>query len=220
MSSGFKGSRLAYRVVRAIGFVVTRLSSRLELVGLENLPDRPPYLLVTNHLSALDTPLLLTVLPHTIRPFVASKHRSNPFYAPVLEAGGVVWVRRGEIDRQALREALAVLERGEALGVAPEGTRARESHALQEGKAGAAYLATRADVPVLPVGISGTENIAHNLCRLRRTRVRMAFGEPFRLPESGHVRTPQLQEYTDIIMYRIAELLPEAYRGVYAQHGA
>jgi 1-acyl-sn-glycerol-3-phosphate acyltransferase len=210
------GSAFAYRLLRVIAFIIARVSSRLELVGLQNLPDEPPYLLVTNHLSALDTPLLLFALPHTIRPFVASKHRSNPLYGPILEAGGVVWVRRGEIDRQALRQALAVLARGEALGVAPEGTRARESHALQKGKAGAAYLATRANVPIVPVGIAGTEKIAHNLRRLRRTRVRMVFGEPFRLPESGHVRTQKLQEYTDLIMHRIAELLPEAYRGVYA----
>ncbi|MGD2176690.1 MAG: lysophospholipid acyltransferase family protein [Anaerolineae bacterium] len=205
-----------YRILRVLAFFIARLSSRLELVGLENLPDKPPYLLVTNHLSAFDSPLILFVLPHKIRPLVASKHRSNPLYAPILEAGGTVWVRRGEVDRQALREALAVLTRGEVLGVAPEGTRARESHALQEGKAGAAYLATRADVAIVPVGIAGTEKIARNLLRLRRTRVRMVFGKPFRLPESGHVRTQKLQEYTELIMYRIAELLPEAYRGVYA----
>jgi 1-acyl-sn-glycerol-3-phosphate acyltransferase len=216
MRSVLRGSPLVYRILRVIAFIVAKVSSRLEVVGLEHLPEEPPYLLVTNHLSALDSPLLLYVLPHTIRPFVASKHRSNPLYAPLLEAGGVVWVRRGEIDRRALREALAVLARGEVLGVAPEGTRARESHALQEGKAGAAYLATRADVPIVPVGIVGTENIAHNLRRLRRSQVRMVFGEPFRLPESGHVRTQRLQEYTDLIMHRIAELLPEAYRGVYA----
>jgi 1-acyl-sn-glycerol-3-phosphate acyltransferase len=207
---------LTDRILRLIAFIIARLTSRLELVGLENLPDKPPYLLVTNHLSAFDLPLLLYVIPHTIRAFAASKHRSNPIYGPILEAGGTIWVRRGEIDRQALREALAVLERGEALGVAPEGTRADESHALQKAKAGAAYIATRADVPILPVGISGTEKIAHNLLRLRRSRVRIAFGEIFRLPETGHVRSQGLHEYTDLIMYRIAELLPEAYRGVYA----
>jgi 1-acyl-sn-glycerol-3-phosphate acyltransferase len=202
--------------LRIVAFIVARFTSRLELIGVQNLPDRPPYLLVTNHLSALDTPLLLHVLPHTIRPFVASKHRSNPLYGPLLEAGGAVWVRRGEIDRQALREALAVLARGEVLGVAPEGTRARESHALQEGKAGAAYLATRADVPILPVAIVGTEKIKDSLLRLRRARVVITFGKPFRLPETGHVRSQKLHEYTDLIMQRIAELLPEAYRGVYA----
>lgn len=206
---------MTYRILRVIAFIIARLPSRLELVGFENLPAKPPYLLVTNHLSAFDLPLLLFVLPHKIRAFAASKHRANPLFGPILEAADTVWVRRGEVDRQALRKALAILERGEALGVAPEGTRARESHALQEGKAGAAYIATRADATIVPVGIAGTEKIAHNLLRLRRTPVRMEFGAPFRLPEAGHVRSQKLKEYTDLIMHRIAELLPEAYRGVY-----
>lgn len=206
---------MGYRILRVIAFIIARLPSRLELIGLENLPDKPPYLLVTNHLSAFDLPLILFVLPHKIRAFAASKHRSNPLFGPILEAADTVWVRRGEVDRQALRQALAILERGEALGVAPEGTRARESHALQEGKPGAAYIATRAGVSIVPVGIAGTEKIAHNLLRLRRTPVRMEFGEPFRLPETGHVRSEKLQQYTDLIMHRIADLLPEAYRGVY-----
>jgi 1-acyl-sn-glycerol-3-phosphate acyltransferase len=207
---------LTYRILRIIAYIIARLTSRLELVGMENLPDRPPYLLVTNHLSALDLPLLLFILPHTIRAFAASKHKSNPVYGPILQAADTIWVRRGEIDRQALRKALAVLERGEVLGVAPEGTRSDETHALQKAKAGAAYLATRADVPIVPVAIAGTEKITRNLRRLRRTPVRVAFGEPFRLPETGHVRKQQLEEYTDLIMRRIAEMLPETYRGVYA----
>ena len=81
---------------------------------------------------------------------------------------------------------------------------------------GAAYLAARADVPIVPVGITGTEQIKRNLLRLRRTDVRIVIGKPFRLPNSGRVRGQKLHEYTDLIMQRIAELLPEEYRGVYA----
>ncbi|MFO7740958.1 MAG: lysophospholipid acyltransferase family protein [Anaerolineae bacterium] len=207
---------MTYRFLRIIALIITKLTTRLEIVGRENIPAEPPYLLVTNHLSALDLPMLLFMLPHTVRPFAAIKHKSNPLFGPILEAADTIWVRRGEVDRRALRKALEVLERGEVLGLAPEGTRANESHALQRGKAGAAYIATRADVPLLPVGIAGTEKIKHNLPRLRRTRVRIAVGEPFHLPETGHVRSKRLHEYTDLIMRRIAELLPEEYRGVYA----
>ena len=77
-------------------------------------------------------------------------------------------------------------------------------------------MATRADVPILPVAITGTEQIKRNLPRLRRTDVRVVIGEPFRLPNTGRVRGQELHEYTDLIMRRIAELLPEEYRGVYA----
>jgi 1-acyl-sn-glycerol-3-phosphate acyltransferase len=207
---------LLYRIVRIISVVLMRVISRRECIGLENLPDEPPYILVTNHLAVFDSPLLLTICPHTIRAFAAAKHKRNPLYAPLLAAGGSIWVRRGEIDREALRKALDALERGEALGMAPEGTRARETCALQNAKIGAAYLATRANVPIVPVGITGTEQIKRNLPRLRRTDVRVVIGKPFRLPESGRVRGKRLREYTDLIMQHIAELLPEKYRGVYA----
>ncbi len=207
---------MTYRVLRTIARIITRLTTRVEIMGSEHVPHQPPYLLVTNHLSALDLPVILLAFPHDIRAFAAIEHRSHPLFAPILEASQAIWVRRGEVDRRALREALSVLKRGEALGMAPEGTRADESHALQPAKPGVAYIATRADVPIVPLGIAGTEKIKHNARRLRRTHVRVAVGEPFRLPASGHVRTRELREYTDLIMRRIADLLPPEYRGVYA----
>jgi 1-acyl-sn-glycerol-3-phosphate acyltransferase len=205
-----------YHIIRAIVNVLLYLLVRREYVGLENFPAEPPYILVTNHLSVFDTPLLLTACPHTIRALAAAKHRRNPVYGPLIAIMGSIWVQRGEVDRRALREALDVLKRGGALGMAPEGTRARGTYALQEGKTGPAYLATRADVPLVPVGLIGTEQIKDNLPRLRRTPVRIVVGKPFRLPESGRVRGQKLHEYTDLIMRHIAELLPEEYRGVYA----
>jgi 1-acyl-sn-glycerol-3-phosphate acyltransferase len=204
-----------YHIIRAIIDVLVNLFIRREYVGLENFPE-PPYILATNHLSVFDTPVLLTICPHTIRALTAAKHKRNPIYAPLLVIMGSIWVRRGEVDRRALREALDVLKQGGVLGLAPEGTRARGTYALQEGKTGTAYLATRADVPIVPVGLAGTERIKDNLLRLRRTCVRAVVGEPFRLPENGRVQGQKLHEYTDLIMHRIAELLPEEYRGVYA----
>jgi 1-acyl-sn-glycerol-3-phosphate acyltransferase len=204
-----------YQIIRAIDEALVKLFIRRECVGLENFPN-PPYILVTNHLSIFDTPLLLSVCPDTIRAFAALKHRRNPLYGTLLSAMGSIWVKRGAIDREALRQALNVLKRGEVLGMAPEGTRSRLTHALQQGKTGPAYLATRADVPLVPVGITGSECIAHNMSRLRRTPVRIDVGQPFCLPESGQVRSPKLKEYTELIMERIAELLPARYRGAYA----
>lgn len=208
---------MAQRILRAIVNVLLGLISHREYVGLENIPAEPPYIIVINHLAAFDAPLLLAVCPHTIRAFAAAKHKRNPLYALVLIMAGSIWVRRGEVDRKALREALNVLKRGEALGMAPEGTRARGPYALQKGKTGPAYLATRAGVPLVPVGLTGTEQIKSNLPRLRRTHIRIVVGKPFRLPESGRVRGQKLREYTGLIMHRIAELLPEEYRGVYGE---
>jgi len=205
-----------YRILRAVANALLSLITQREYIGLENFPAEPPYILATNHLSIWDSPLLLTVCPHRIRAFAAAKHKRNPLYASLLAMMGSIWVRRGEVDREALQEALTALKHGEALGMAPEGTRARGTYALQGGKTGVAYLATRADVPIVPVGVTGTEQIKHNLPRLRRTHLRVVVGQPFRLPESGRVRGQKLHEYTDLIMHHIAALLPEEYRGKYA----
>ncbi|MCP4544540.1 MAG: 1-acyl-sn-glycerol-3-phosphate acyltransferase [Chloroflexi bacterium] len=207
---------MLHRTMRAIVNFLLNFIIRREYVGLENIPDDPPYIMVSNHLAVFDSPVVLAICPHTARAFAAAKHRRNPFFALLLDMMGSIWVRRGEVDRKALELALDVLKRGEVLGVAPEGTRSRATYALQKGKIGAAYLATRADVPIVPLGITGTEKIKHDLPRLRRAQVRVVVGEPFRLPNNGRVRNPKLREYTNLIMHRIAELLPEEYRGVYA----
>ncbi|MCS7178461.1 MAG: lysophospholipid acyltransferase family protein [Anaerolineae bacterium] len=204
-----------YAILKRLVCTLFPLLVRARVTGEENFPPSGPYILATNHLSVFDLPLIMMVCPHTVRAFAASKHRRNPFYFLLLSAAGSIWVRRGEIDREALRGAFEVLKRGEVLGMAPEGTRARKVYALQPGKTGAAYIATRADVPIVPVGLTGTEKVKENLPRLRRTDVTITIGEPFRLPESGRVRGPKLDEYTDLIMRRIAALLPPEYRGVY-----
>ncbi len=208
---------MLFRILRAIVNVLFGLIAYREYVELENIPAEPPYILVTDHLAVFDAPLLLTVCPHTIHAFAAAKHKRNPLYAPLLAMAGSIWVRRGEVDRQALQEALAVLRRGELLGMAPEGTRARGIYALQKGKTGTAHLATRADVPLVPVGLTGIERIKHNLPRLRCTHVQVVVGKPFHLPESGRVRGQKLHEYTDLIMRRIAALLPEEYQELYGE---
>ena len=127
-----------YLILRAVVNVLLNLFTHREYVGLGNIPTEPPYILVTNHLSVFDSPLLLVVCPHTVRAFAAAKHKRNPIYAPLLTIMGSIWVRRGEADRQALRKALDVLKRGEVLGMSPEGTRSRGTYALQKGRTCAA----------------------------------------------------------------------------------
>jgi 1-acyl-sn-glycerol-3-phosphate acyltransferase len=206
---------LFYRLVRAVIEVLFRLLTRREILGLANLEIDPPYIVAFNHISLLDTPVILTLCRHRVLAFAAEKYRGNPFFGPLLQAMGTIFVRRGEVDRKALRQALAWLAQGGVLGLAPEGTRARGPYALQEAKTGIAYLATRARVPILPVGITGTEHMRTNLPRLRRSHLSITVGELIWLPESGRARGEELRAYTDLIMDSIAKLLPEDYRGIY-----
>jgi 1-acyl-sn-glycerol-3-phosphate acyltransferase len=118
------------------------------------------------------------------------------------------------VDRQALASALAVLAQDRALLVAPEGTR---RPAMSEAKDGVTFLALRAGAPILPIGLDGTDRFPGDWKRLRRPRVTVRFGPPFRL-RSGGGRTDRdtMHQMTREIMYQIAALIPPERRGFYA----
>lgn len=204
-----------YWTIRAIFGFIYRFLMRIEVVGQENFDVDGPCLIVVNHLSVFDPPLLLTLFPKRARALAAAKYRRHLFFGPLVHAAGAIFVRRGEVDRQALRAALKVLREGGYLGMAPEGTRSKTGQ-LQRAKEGAAYLASRTDATIVPVAVTGTEKMIGALKRLRREWVRVVVGEPFKLPPAdGPVKGPQLAAYTDLIMCRLAALLPESYRGFY-----
>jgi 1-acyl-sn-glycerol-3-phosphate acyltransferase len=188
--------------------------------GRENIPDSGPFLAITNHLSAIDPPLVFSLIPARLHltGMAAMAHRHDFLIGWVMDRGGAVWVRRGESDRRALREALDILEEGRPLGVAPEGTRSTTG-ALIEGKTGTAFLAIKAQVPILPFALAYTDQVFPNLRRLRRIPVDVQIAPAFYLPERGEgSRREHLHYCSELIMARLASLLPESYRGVYAGH--
>lgn len=193
--------------------------TRVRIQGIENVPQTGGCLLAVNHLSMLEPPLVFGMLKREkITALVAKKHRQKLFFRWLIRAVDGIWINREETDFQALREALAFLKDGGALGIAPEGTRS-QTGALIEAKPGVAYLADKARVPVVPVAVTGTETAFSQLKRLRRPNLDLRFGEPFDLPPvKRNTRAEDLQRNTDEIMCRIAALLPPPYRGVYADH--
>lgn len=210
-------SPAVYWFLRSVFRFLGWLLLRQEVHGLENIPASGPFLIVVNHLGIADPPLVFMNVRRQMVMFAADKWKKVPGIRHLAEATGVIWVARGEADLSAIKSALAVLKSGRPLGMAPEGTRS-PTRALQRGKTGAAYLADRTGVPIVPIGISGSERFAENLRRLRRTPVRFVVGKPFHLPPNGHAKGDLLEAYTTQIMCRIAALLPPEYRGVYAEH--
>lgn len=183
------------------------------------IPPDGPLIVVTNHLSRLDIPVLLE---NPIRPeitaLVAEKYREHWFFAWILNTCGIIYLDRSKADFGAFREARRVIQSGVAMGIAPEGTRSHD-HQLAEGKEGAAMLAMQMQVPIVPVGIHGTEAVFQTLAKLRKPVITARFGESFLLPPfSRDNRAEQLKDATDEIMCRIAMLLPEQYHGFYADH--
>ncbi len=205
-----------YPAIRGVIAFLVRTLTKLEVQGLELAPDRGPYILVANHLHWMDSPVLLTVMPHPARVFAGEKWAGRFLVGFLLHSVNAIFVNRGEVDRKALREALATLKAGGVLGMAPEGTRSKTG-GLQRGRSGAAYLAYHSGVSLLPVVCTGQERVISSLLRLRRARVRVVFGPTFEPPPvEGKVTTVHLDGFTEEIMHRLAALLPPEYRGVYA----
>ena len=204
-----------YAVVRGFVRLAVWLLTRTTIHGLENLPTTGPYIVVTNHLSAIDPPLILASIPACITVFAADTHRHEFIVGGLMDKLGAIWVRRGEMDRKALHSALDVLNVGGIIGFAPEGTRSKTG-GLQQGKIGAAYLANRTGVPLVPVALAGTEVGLPSLLRLGRPRLNVTIGKPFYLPDRNlHAGKQQLQAHTELIMRTLAAMLPENLRGIY-----
>jgi 1-acyl-sn-glycerol-3-phosphate acyltransferase len=200
---------------------LVRTLTKFQVINPENLPAEGGVLLTTNHLSRLDTPILLAITDRNdLVGIVAKKYQQKPFFRWILnKVGTMVWMDRERTDFSALRDALEQLRMGAIVGIAPEGTRSNESTGLLEGKQGAALLAARAAVPIVPVSIVGSEKINKHWMRLQRPSVTIRIGKPYTLPEMDREnRQAWLSRYTDEIMCRIAALLPSDYRGFYRDH--
>jgi len=212
---------MTYRFARFITHLIVKLFTRLEVQGLEKIPMHDAFIGVSNHLGRLD-PLIpyVFIKLDDITMMVAEKYKKVFFLRWFFNMLNCIWVDRFNADLGAMREALARLKRGEILVVAPEGTRSK-SESLLEARSGTSYLAARTGVSVLPVALSGTEDrvVVEHLKRLRRVPVLVKVGDPFTLePIKDADKEAGLKERTDEIMCRIAALLPENYRGFYAQH--
>ena len=208
------------RVLRWGVLALLRRLLPLRLVGVENVPDQGPLLVVSNHLSNIDPILLEFAFPRPLFFMGKAELFENPIFRWFLLKFGGFPVHRGTADRAALRHAGRVLAQGIAIGIYPEGGRSH-TIALVEGHAGAGLLALQTGAPVLPVAIHGTEFYPVNGdFPPRRPRhiprgVTMTFGEPMRIPTRVDGIRVTADEATRLIMVRIAKLLPERYRGVY-----
>jgi 1-acyl-sn-glycerol-3-phosphate acyltransferase len=193
--------------------------ARVEFCGTENLLLEGGLIVATNHMSRVDT-LLLFINParKDITALVADKYKKYPIFNWILDVGGVIFLDRDKADFGAFRVAVEWINKGVAMGIAPEGTRSPIGQ-LQQGKPGVILLAQKTGVPVVPVGISGTETFFRDLMRLRRPKVRLNFGPAYRVPPLDRAnRDEALKNSTEEIMSRIASLLPEKYWGYYKDY--
>ena len=224
---------LAFRLLNlVIRLVIVLTRTRLVIEGIEHLPDRPGVIVASNHLSIADPPLICLAVWRSagrrVRYMAKAEAMETPIMGPALSAYGGFGVRRGQADREAYRMSRAVLETGDWLGLAPEGTRSRRAE-LGEPMPGVALLAVRSGAPVLPVAIAGSERTWPIGSRRPHfgTAVIVRFGPTLDLRPapigSGSVdgeasnergdRRAALDAGTEAMMQAIAQLLPPSYRG-------
>ena len=241
-------SALLRSLIRAFVRLLFRLTLRLEIEGREHLPPGGPLVIIGNHFSIFEAPLLMVFLPYgdRITWLAATELQESRILKALIRLFNVIPVWRGQPDRAALRRAFDWLAGGGLVGIMPEGgvdeslrhlTLAGQQTTLHGGprsrldaqlitpRPGAAYLAVRSGAPVLPTACLGTERIAANLRRLRRTPVRLIIGPvfgPLAVDESlsKAQRRERLDELGHEMMRHMAALLPPENRGPYRQESA
>lgn len=196
--------------------IYMRLTTRMDAPNLHNIPMQGPLIVIANHTGQIEVPVLVTLLqPRNLSGWGKAEAFNNLFLRWVFWAWGIIPIHRGEADMKALKDALRSLQNGHFFGIAPEGTR-NKTGVLIRAHPGTVILALKSGAPILPMAHWGGEVFLKNLKRLKRTDFHIRVGEPFKIVAEGKVSAEMRQEMADDMMYELAKLLPEEYRGVYS----
>jgi 1-acyl-sn-glycerol-3-phosphate acyltransferase len=214
---------MLYTLTRKTMSPVARLIYRPSIEGAENIPHSGPLLLASNHLSFVDSIVIPLAAPRRVVFLAKAEYFTGHgirggLSRAMFTAVGAVPIQRGTAGaaQGALDSALEILHEGLAFGIYPEGTRSRDGR-LYRGRTGVAWLALTAGCPVVPVGLSGTQDIQPVGSRMPRIRkISVRFGRPL---EFGHLRDARpgqaRREATDTIMQAIRELSGQECAGHY-----
>jgi len=211
--------QLSRPVIKGVFRLVFHILGKVKVTGKENIPYGKPYVVAMNHISIFDPPLVGSFWPEHLEIVGASDVFEKPGQGQILKIYGVIPVHRGEYDRALMQRVIAAINSGYPLLIAPEGGRSHVT-AMRRAQPGVAYIVEKTNVPVIPVGIVGTtDDFWQRAKRGERPNLEMRIGNPFNLPaitEKGAARREARQRNADMVMQYVAGLLPEDYRGVYA----
>ena len=205
-----------YRAGHWLGLFCLSNFGRLEVLGRESVPPYGPLIVVANHVSYNDPPMLLASIPRALH-FIAKQELFNfTLTNYFLKQFNVYPFNRTGHGVDAMRLMLRLLAEDRAVVIFPEGHRSPD-HAMRKAMLGVAYLAHKSQAPILPVGITGTETFPVWRLPIPLRHMRANIGQPFTLPMiDGNPSRQVLESLRGIVMGRGAAMLPEEYRGVYA----
>src|SRR4030042_170432 len=204
--------RLFYCVANVAIKILLIALTRWRVEGKENVPRHGSVIVVANHLSNVDPPLLSISVPRRISFMAKQELFRSSFSKFIVRAYGAFPVRRGKLDREAFRQALEILGKGQVVGMFPEGKRSFDRQLLPI-QPGTSFIAARSGAPVLPVGISGSEQVKGISVIIQRPSITVKIGRPFTLPyNKDKPLRAQLPQLSEMILEHIAELLPPSYR--------
>ncbi|OZM57256.1 1-acyl-sn-glycerol-3-phosphate acyltransferase [Lottiidibacillus patelloidae] len=188
-----------YAVGRSLFYTYFKLFNRVEAIGIENVPKEGGIVACSNHISALDPPLLGTMFPRKVHFMAKAELFTIPILKSIIKAMGAFPVRRGMGDKQALRTGLQMVGEQKVIGIFPEGTRSKDGK-LQKGLAGSAFFALKSEAKVVPCAIVGSYAPFKKL--------KIYFGEPVDL-EDLKDQKGATQLATDRIMLHIQQLIDQ-----------
>jgi 1-acyl-sn-glycerol-3-phosphate acyltransferase len=199
---------------------IFRALARVKIIGRENIPDGKPYVVAMNHVSIFDPPFVAAFWPEELEIIGAIDVFGKPGQGQLLQLYGVIPVHRGDYDRPLLTKIVSIVNSGRPLLIAPEGARSHDT-AMRRAKPGIAYVVEKTGAPVLPVGLVGTtEDFWQRARRGEKPPLEMRIGKPIILPPittKGIEKHTARQRNADLVMSYLAGLLPEEYRGAYAE---
>lgn len=204
-------SKKYYLPARPYGFALFRLYFRLKVTGVEHIPGTGPVVLVPNHTSFMDPPLLSSVVPRVIYFLMLHKHYHHPrFHWLFSRLPCIPMKRSGVASGFAFKQCLQVLHHEQVLCLFPEGGISRENKG-RGLRHGAALLALRTQAPIIPVGINGASDALPLHHRFPRPKpIKINIGEPIYIPSSNTHDKDLLQEIMEQTIAHVQALTKSA----------
>jgi len=224
----------------AAGWIISKVMLDVKVIGADNVPrSMQPLIVIANHFSWFDAPLLAVHLPSPPAFIVATESQRYWWFRGFVKVFNAIPIFRGQVDREAFRRSKLALDEGYVLGIFPEGGMdpefaeqvargetvsryipGRRIPVLARPKSGTALLAVQTNAHILPVALMGTERVYNNMLRFRRTPVTIRIGHAFGPLQidpglRGRARRERLDELSDLMMQQIAALFPPENRGPY-----